>query len=57
MKKKAHNKKFMLDPKVKNLHLMSSFICHKQSKGYKKNDKKNLVSHFVKMSSSFAPLV
>jgi hypothetical protein len=56
-KKNPHNNFFMLDPKVKNLHLMSSFIFHEQSKGYRKNDKKNLVSHFIKMSSSFASLV
>jgi hypothetical protein len=31
-KKKAHNMFLTLDPKVKNLGLMSSFICHEQSK-------------------------
>jgi hypothetical protein len=29
--KKVHNMFLMLDPKVKNLGLMSSFICHEQN--------------------------
>jgi len=41
--KKAHNMFLMLDPKVKNLCLISSFIYHEQSKAIvEKYDKKTL---------------
>jgi hypothetical protein len=43
-KEKAHNMCLMLDPKVKNLGLIFSFICHEQSKAIvEKYDKKPCV--------------
>jgi hypothetical protein len=47
-----------LDPKFKNLGLVSSFIGLEQGKVIvKEYDKKNLVSHVVQMLSSITPLV
>ncbi len=48
----------MLDPMFKNLHLISSFIVLEHGKAIvEEYDKKNLVSHVIKMSSPFAPLI
>jgi hypothetical protein len=48
----------MLDPRFKNLWLVSSFISLEQGKVIvDEYDKKNLVYHVVKMLSWFAPLV
>ncbi len=59
MKKLTHNLLFlMLDPTFKNLHLISSFIVLEHGKAIvEEYDKKNLVSHVIKMSSPFAPLI
>jgi hypothetical protein len=48
----------MLDPRFKNLHLVSSFIGLEQGKAIvEEYDKKNFVSHIIKMLSSFALIV
>jgi hypothetical protein len=45
----------MLDPTFKNLHLISSSIVLEQGKVIvEEYDKKNLLSHVIKMSSPFA---
>ncbi len=57
-KKKVRNMLLlMLDPRFKNLHLMSSFIGLNSARPLLKNMIKNFVSHTIKMLSLFALIV